>query len=94
MITFHDHEKLPVTCLVQEQGLLSDKDSPAIITTGAVDFNDKLDVEKYGSTKRGLKARHVNLMIIGQTIGTGLFIGLGSPLYKLGSLSLLLGFIA
>ncbi|CAN3504893.1 dicarboxylic amino acid permease [Diutina catenulata] len=94
MITFHDHEKSPVTCSVQEQGSLSDKDSPAIITTGAVDFNDKLDVEKYGSTKRGLKARHVNLMIIGQTIGTGLFIGLGSPLYKSGSLSLLLGFIA
>lgn len=63
------------------------------ITTGFEDFNDQLDVEKYGSTQRKLSSRHVSLMIIGQSIGTGLFIGLKSPLMDSGSLSLFLGFL-
>lgn len=52
-----------------------------------------IDEEKYGSTKRGLEGFHVSLMIIGQTIGTGLFVGLGGPLVTSGPLSLLLGFV-
>lgn len=63
------------------------------ISTGFEDFNDKLDVEKYGTTKRKLSSRHVSLMIIGQSIGTGLFIGLKTPLMDAGSLSLFLGFL-
>lgn len=63
------------------------------ISLGAADFHDKLDVEKYGQTKRKLNSRHVSLMIIGQSIGTGLYIGLKNPLMTSGSLSLFLGFL-
>lgn len=64
-----------------------------VIASGAADFHDKLDVEKYGSTQRKLSPRHVSLLIIGQSIGTGLYIGLKNPLMTLGSLSLFLGFV-
>ncbi|KAK6457826.1 proline-specific permease [Scheffersomyces xylosifermentans] len=63
------------------------------VATDFDDFNDKLDVERYGQTKRKLSSRHVSLMIIGQSIGTGLFIGLSSPLMTSGSLSLFIGFL-
>lgn len=59
----------------------------------AQDYHEVLDAEKYGQTQRGLSSRHVSLMIIGQSIGTGLYIGLKSPLMTSGSLSLFLGFI-
>lgn len=49
--------------------------------------------KQYGSTKRGLSGRHVQLMAIGGSIGTGLFVGIGSSLRTAGPLSLLLGFI-
>lgn len=64
-----------------------------IISTGFADFHDKLDPDKYGQIQRKLNGRHVNLMIIGQSIGSGLFIGLSGPLMSLGSLSLFLGFL-
>lgn len=57
------------------------------------DFHDKLDPAKYGQTKRRLSSRHVALMIIGQSIGTGLFVGLSTPLVESGSLSLFTGFL-
>lgn len=58
------------------------------------DFNDKFDPEHYGQTKRKLSSRHMSLMIIGQSIGTGLYIGLSTPLVTAGSLSLFIGFLA
>ncbi|EGW34890.1 uncharacterized protein SPAPADRAFT_131915 [Spathaspora passalidarum NRRL Y-27907] len=64
-----------------------------VVTTKFDDFDDKIDVEQYGEIKRKLNARHVNLMIIGQSIGSGLFIGLSSPLTTSGSLSLFIGFL-
>ncbi|KAG7666259.1 PUT4, partial [[Candida] subhashii] len=64
-----------------------------IISTGFADFHDKLDPDKYGQIQRKLNGRHVNLMIIGQSIGSGLFIGLSGPLMSSGSLSLFLGFL-
>lgn len=82
-----DKEKAQVSYDIEQTLEYSDDKQPP------KDFHAKLDKDKYGETKRGLKGRHLNLMIIGQTIGTGLFIGLGLPLYTLGSLSLLLGFI-
>ncbi|RLV92120.1 Proline-specific permease [Spathaspora sp. JA1] len=65
----------------------------AEFTTKFDDFNDKFDSEQYGETKRKLNGRHVNLMLIGQSIGAGLFIGLAKPLTTSGSLSLFLGFV-
>ncbi|KAK2612650.1 hypothetical protein QQS21_001266 [Conoideocrella luteorostrata] len=48
---------------------------------------------KYGETKRGLSPRHVQLMAIGGSIGTGLFVGIGSRLSQSGPLSLVLGYL-
>ncbi|RAL13413.1 proline permease PrnB [Aspergillus homomorphus CBS 101889] len=49
--------------------------------------------ERYKPTQRGLKSRHVQLMALGGTIGTGLFVGSGQALHIGGPLSLLLGYI-
>ncbi|KAF1358329.1 proline permease [Lizonia empirigonia] len=51
------------------------------------------ELAKYGQTKRGLSPRHVQLMAIGGSIGTGLFVGIGSSLSKAGPLSLVLGYL-
>ena len=48
---------------------------------------------KYGETKRGLSPRHVQLMAIGGSIGTGLFVGIGGKLSQSGPLSLVLGYL-
>lgn len=48
---------------------------------------------QYGQTKRGLSPRHVQLMAIGGSIGTGLFVGIGGALVRAGPLSLVLGYI-
>lgn len=50
-------------------------------------------VETYGETKRGLAPRHVQLMAIGGSIGTGLFVGIGNYLQHAGPLSLFLGYL-
>lgn len=49
--------------------------------------------DKFGATKRGLSPRHVQLMAIGGSIGTGLFVGIGRSLSTAGPLSLLLGYL-
>ncbi|EXK27238.1 hypothetical protein FOMG_16304 [Fusarium oxysporum f. sp. melonis 26406] len=49
-------------------------------------------VEKYGQTQRGLKPRHVQLMAIGGSIGTALWVGIGGYLSQAGPLSLILGY--
>lgn len=48
---------------------------------------------KYGRTHRGLANRHVQLMAIAGSIGTGLFVGIGASLSTAGSLSCLLAYI-
>lgn len=53
---------------------------------------DLLD-ERYQNTQRGLKTRHVQLMALGGTIGTGLFVGSGQALNIGGPLSLFLGYV-
>ncbi|KAH9884243.1 amino acid permease/ SLC12A domain-containing protein [Xylariomycetidae sp. FL2044] len=44
-------------------------------------------------TKRGLSPRHVQLMAIGGSIGTGLWVGIGARLSDAGPLSLVLGYM-
>ncbi|KAJ5605296.1 Proline-specific permease [Penicillium lagena] len=53
---------------------------------------DYLD-DRYETTKRGLKNRHVQLIALGGSIGTGLFVGSGQSLAIGGPASLLLGYI-
>jgi amino acid transporter len=45
------------------------------------------------STKRGLKSRHAQMIALGGTIGTGLFVGAGQGLKMGGPLFLLLAYI-
>jgi yeast amino acid transporter len=47
----------------------------------------------YGLTKRGLSGRHVQLMALGGSIGTGLFVGIRSSLRSSGPLSVVLAYI-
>ncbi|KAG7194937.1 uncharacterized protein KQ657_004046 [Scheffersomyces spartinae] len=58
------------------------------------DFQDDFNPLKNGEVKRKLSSRHMTLMILGQCIGTGLFVGLAAPLVYGGSLALFLGFVA
>ncbi|EED21643.1 glycogen branching enzyme GbeA, putative [Talaromyces stipitatus ATCC 10500] len=53
---------------------------------------DLLD-ERYTSTERGLRSRHVQMMALGGTIGTGLFVGAGQSLAIGGPASLFLGYL-
>lgn len=46
---------------------------------------------KYGTTQRGLKSRHIQLIALGGVIGTGLFVGTGSTLSVAGPAPLFMG---
>ena len=46
---------------------------------------------KYGTTQRGLKSRHIQLIALGGVIGTGLFVGSGSTLSLVGPAPLFMG---
>ncbi|TVY91371.1 putative proline-specific permease [Lachnellula willkommii] len=48
--------------------------------------------QRYGKTVRGLTNRHMQLITIGSSIGTGMFVGIGSALARSGPLSVFLGF--
>ncbi|CAH6720402.1 probable lysine/arginine permease Can3p [[Candida] jaroonii] len=61
--------------------------------TSSVHSNDKLLKNTEGEVTRGLKARHVTMISIGGTIGTGLFIGTGSILADAGPVSSLISFL-
>ncbi|KAL0942091.1 proline-specific permease put4 [Colletotrichum truncatum] len=57
-----------------------------------VSGNGAAVAQQYGETVRGLSPRHVQLMAIGGSIGTGLWVGIGGVLSKAGPLSLVLGY--
>ncbi|KAJ3528109.1 hypothetical protein NM208_g10368 [Fusarium decemcellulare] len=61
------------------------------VANGILIDDDAADLQ-YGRTKRGLSPRHVQLITIGGSIGTGLFVGIGSALNRSGPLSLVLGY--
>ncbi|OAA65538.1 amino acid permease [Niveomyces insectorum RCEF 264] len=49
-------------------------------------------LEQYGYVSRGLKSRHIQFIALGGTIGTGLFLGIGSAFTQAGPLSVVLGY--
>ena len=53
---------------------------------------DLLD-ERYATTKRGLKSRHAQMIALGGTIGTGLFVGSGQTLARGGPAFILVSYI-
>ncbi|KAG8532317.1 uncharacterized protein KY384_003958 [Bacidia gigantensis] len=56
-------------------------------------YGDIDTAEELGYVERGLKARHIQFIAIGGTIGTGLFLGIGRALTQAGPLSLFLGYL-
>ncbi|KAF5508092.1 putative proline-specific permease put4 [Colletotrichum fructicola] len=72
---------------------LSRADSTNSNKLGQVESGNNAAVaQQYGETVRGLSPRHVQLMAIGGSIGTGLWVGIGGVLSKAGPLSLVLGY--
>ncbi|KAI9665611.1 MAG: hypothetical protein M1829_005691 [Trizodia sp. TS-e1964] len=55
-------------------------------------YGDVESAENYGYVARGLKSRHIQFIALGGTIGTGLFLGIGSAFTQAGPLSVLLGY--
>ncbi|KAG0680589.1 hypothetical protein C6P40_002024 [Pichia californica] len=60
--------------------------------------NDEIDEDIEGDQieteiKRGLKSRHVSMIALGGTIGTGLFIGTKSPLQMAGPVNMLIAYL-
>ncbi|KAF8858960.1 hypothetical protein BDZ45DRAFT_590539 [Acephala macrosclerotiorum] len=62
------------------------------ITEAAALYGDLETAEEYGYVTRGLKSRHIQFIALGGTIGTGLFLGIGSAFTRAGPLSVLLGY--
>jgi amino acid transporter len=50
--------------------------------------------EEYGYVQRGLKSRHIQFIALGGTIGTGLFLGIGTAFANAGPVSVLIGYAA
>jgi hypothetical protein len=68
-------------------------------SVSALDDEERAKLERLGlvegaagGVKRNLKERHIALIALGGTIGTGLFVGLGASLAASGPLSTLLGY--
>ncbi|EXJ85253.1 AAT family amino acid transporter [Capronia epimyces CBS 606.96] len=67
----------------------TEKDIEATVVQGQTTYV----ADPYGELQRGLKERHVQFIALGGTIGTGLFLGIGSALATSGPLSLFLGYL-
>ncbi|KAI9706530.1 MAG: hypothetical protein M1836_003536 [Candelina mexicana] len=89
---------------VEEPGYDSPNGSGNRVRSGSVDekgarineaaelYGDIQSAEEYGYVSRGLKSRHIQFIALGGTIGTGLFLGIGSAFTRAGPLSVLLGY--
>lgn len=55
-------------------------------------YGDLATAEEYGYVERGLKSRHIQFIALGGTIGTGLFLGIGTAFANAGPVSVLLGY--
>ncbi|KAL8672688.1 MAG: hypothetical protein Q9168_002848 [Polycauliona sp. 1 TL-2023] len=68
--------------------------SPEKLSSSDVEmlYDDGID-DKYGTTQRGLKSRHIQLIALGGCIGTGLFVGTGATLSTTGPAPLFMSFV-
>ncbi|CAI6332418.1 unnamed protein product [Periconia digitata] len=55
-------------------------------------YGDVKTAEDLGYVERGLKSRHIQFIALGGTIGTGLFLGIGTAFANAGPVSVLLGY--
>ncbi|KZP02439.1 amino acid permease [Athelia psychrophila] len=81
----YDHEKASY----QDDGIVRGeaKAGANVVTLGGLDAR-----APDGAVQRRLKARHISMIAIGGTIGTGLFVGSGAALATGGPVGLLLGY--
>lgn len=70
----------------------NEKDAAIYQTSSGPVQGDVFD-ESYGTTHRGLKSRHAQMIALGGTIGTGLFVGSGQTLARGGPAFILGTFI-
>ncbi|KAI0839926.1 putative proline-specific permease [Hypoxylon sp. FL0890] len=68
----------------------SEKD-PGMMKSSDTHYGD--DLQPTDSTRRGLKSRHAQMIALGGTIGTGLFVGAGQGLHRGGPATLLIAYI-
>jgi len=81
---------------------MDNESAPSIRNATISDFNHKKNIEyaeisesaqqRFRKTVRGLSSRHMQLITIGSSIGTGMFVGIGSALARSGPLSVFLSF--
>lgn len=67
------------------------EDARPVITTTTTNIVGDAE-ELHSGTKRALKSRHAQMIAIGGTIGTGLFVGSGQALHMGGPLFILLAY--
>jgi len=77
---------------VHDKGYAGDRKGSVGIAEAADIYGDLATAEEYGYVARGLKSRHIQFIALGGTIGTGLFLGIGSAFSTSGPLSVLLGY--
>ncbi|KDQ58665.1 hypothetical protein JAAARDRAFT_128741 [Jaapia argillacea MUCL 33604] len=85
MSSLHDYEKgdgLPATTEVKEA-----RSFDSGLDNDSVEFEEKKDL------KRGLKQRHIQMIALAGTIGTGLFLGSGRAIAAGGPVGALLGYV-
>ena len=58
----------------------------------SIDYMDEGNVQD-AEVKRALKPRHISMIALGGTIGTGLFIGISSPLADAGPVGALIAYM-
>jgi amino acid permease len=94
-----DHFPLVMDKLSREQSIMKtpyeidhEKGEPIYQTTSGPVAGDVFD-GSYGTTQRGLKSRHAQMIALGGTIGTGLFVGSGQTLARGGPAFILGTFI-
>ncbi|KAF2740214.1 hypothetical protein EJ04DRAFT_540291 [Polyplosphaeria fusca] len=91
-----EHEKQPYAVAadsVHENGVKDIVEQKGAATGEAADvYGDLQTAEEFGYVERGLKSRHIQFIALGGTIGTGLFLGIGTAFAHAGPLSVLLGY--
>jgi len=71
-----------------EHGIKNIVQEKGVSTGEAADlYGDLQTAEEYGYVKRGLKSRHIQFIALGGTIGTGLFLGIGTAFAHAGPVS-------
>jgi amino acid transporter len=88
-----DYEKQEATVSTTEHGVQSIVEQKGNHIGEAADiYGDLQTAEDYGYVQRGLKSRHIQFIALGGTIGTGLFLGIGTAFAHAGPLSVLVGY--